>query len=119
MSLVHHPRPCSYYNLLPLQCWSGSDAHDSLLQRDIGGPYRLLASSGYNIFLGGDLSSLSTFFGLSCAMSFGSIDARSASFADPMLIKIPSISSFMKIARIQKSKRRSKDSRMRIEKETH
>lgn len=36
ISMVHHPRSCSYYNHLPVQCWPGSDAHEALKQRDIG-----------------------------------------------------------------------------------
>lgn len=71
VSLVHHPRPCSYYNHLPLHCWTGPDTYDALKQRDIAGPYRILSSIGYRFFLGGDLSFLSTNFGLSCAMTYG------------------------------------------------
>lgn len=36
LSHVYHPRPCSYYNHLPIQSWSGPDNHDALMQRDIG-----------------------------------------------------------------------------------
>jgi hypothetical protein len=36
ISQVYHPRPCSYYNHLPIQCWQGSDTHEALRQRDIG-----------------------------------------------------------------------------------
>lgn len=71
ISLVHHPRPCSYYNHLPLQCWSGEDKYEALQQRNIDNPYRLLSSLGYRFFLGGDLSFLSTNYGLSCAMTYG------------------------------------------------
>lgn len=71
ISLVNHPRPCTYYNHLPLQCWTGPDTHEALKQRDIALPYRLLSSIGYRFFLGGDLSFLSTNFGLSCSMTFG------------------------------------------------
>lgn len=70
MSLVHHPRSTSYYNHLPLQCWTGSDAHGTLMQRNIGGPHRLMSALGYRFFLGGDLSFLSTNYGLTCAMTF-------------------------------------------------
>lgn len=71
VSLVHHPRPCSYYNHLPLQAWTGPDSHVALNEHDVGHLFRLLSSLGYRLFLGGDLSFLSTNFGLSCAMCFG------------------------------------------------
>lgn len=36
LSHVYHPRPCSYYNHLPVQSWTGPDNHAELLKRDIG-----------------------------------------------------------------------------------
>lgn len=45
--------------------WKGPDSYEALKEHNIGRPVQILVEAGYTIFMGGDLSFISTNFGLS------------------------------------------------------
>lgn len=70
ISFPYHKKSCSVLNQLPVQSWIGADTYEEMRKRGLNRIVEKLIYMGYKVYLGGDLSFLTSSFGLSCGMSY-------------------------------------------------